>query len=78
MSYDLGDTIAAIGTASGGGLRSVIRVSGPQAVDCWRDLFVPTDADIVADSAARVIAENIRRGEAGAPLLHLVDRDAGY
>lgn len=30
------------------------------------------------DSAARVIAENIRRGEAGAPFLHLVDRDAGY
>lgn len=25
-------------------------------------------------SAARVVAENIRRGEAGAPLLHLVDR----
>jgi glyoxylate/hydroxypyruvate reductase A len=31
-----------------------------------------------APSAARVIAENIRRGEAGAPFLHLVDRDAGY
>ncbi len=30
------------------------------------------------DSAARVIAENIRRGEAGAPFLHLVDRAAGY
>lgn len=29
-------------------------------------------------SASRVIAENIRRGEAGEPLLHLVDRDAGY
>jgi glyoxylate/hydroxypyruvate reductase A len=29
-------------------------------------------------SAARVIAENIRRGEAGETLLHLVDRDAGY
>jgi glyoxylate/hydroxypyruvate reductase A len=29
-------------------------------------------------TAARVIAENIRRGEAGEPLLHLVDRDAGY
>ena len=29
-------------------------------------------------SAARVIAENIRRGEAGLPLLHLVDREAGY
>ncbi|MBC6438223.1 MAG: glyoxylate/hydroxypyruvate reductase A [Rhodobacteraceae bacterium] len=30
------------------------------------------------DSAARVIAENIRRGEAGEPFLHLVDRTAGY
>lgn len=29
-------------------------------------------------SASRVIAENIARGEAGQPLLHLVDRDAGY
>ena len=31
-----------------------------------------------ADTAARVIAENIRRGEAGEPFLHLVDRGAGY
>ncbi len=30
------------------------------------------------DLAAEVIAENIRRGEAGEPFLHLVDRDAGY
>mgnify|MGYP003361699965 CR=1 FL=1 len=30
------------------------------------------------DTAAEVIAENVRRGEAGAPLLHLVDRDLGY
>ena len=29
-------------------------------------------------SAARVIAENIRRGEAGEPFLHLVDRSTGY
>jgi glyoxylate/hydroxypyruvate reductase A len=29
-------------------------------------------------SAARVIAQNIRRAEAGEPLLHLVDRAAGY
>ena len=29
-------------------------------------------------SAARVIAENIARGEAGKPLKHLVDRAAGY
>jgi glyoxylate/hydroxypyruvate reductase A len=31
-----------------------------------------------ATSAARVIVENIRRGEAGEPFLHLVDRTAGY
>ncbi|MCY4179224.1 MAG: glyoxylate/hydroxypyruvate reductase A [Litoreibacter sp.] len=31
-----------------------------------------------AVTAAEVIGENIRRGEAGEPFLHLVDRDAGY
>ncbi|MFN4193338.1 MAG: 2-hydroxyacid dehydrogenase [Tabrizicola sp.] len=35
-------------------------------------------ADTRASSAARVIAENIRRSEAGEPLLHLVDRTRGY
>ena len=35
-------------------------------------------ADTRASSAARVIAENIRRGEAGEPFLHLVDRRRGY
>lgn len=30
------------------------------------------------ESAARVVAENIRRGEAGEPFLHLVDRARGY
>lgn len=30
------------------------------------------------DSASEVIAENIRRGVRGEPLLHLVDRDKGY
>lgn len=30
------------------------------------------------ETAARVIAENIRRGEAGEPMLYLVDRAAGY
>jgi glyoxylate/hydroxypyruvate reductase A len=31
-----------------------------------------------ADTAARVIAENVRRGEAGEPFVHLVNRSAGY
>ena len=35
-------------------------------------------SDTRAESAAEVIAENIRRGEAGEPFLHVVDREAGY
>ena len=35
-------------------------------------------SDTRADTAAEVIAENIRRGESGEPFLHLVDRKAGY
>ncbi len=35
-------------------------------------------ADTRAESAARVLAENIRRGEAGEPFLYLVDRSLGY
>ena len=35
-------------------------------------------ADTRADGATRVLVENIRRGEAGLPLLHLVDRTLGY
>ena len=35
-------------------------------------------SDTRPDTASRVIAENIRRGEAGEPFLHLVDRTAGY
>jgi glyoxylate/hydroxypyruvate reductase A len=31
-----------------------------------------------AETASKVIAENIRRGEAGLPFLHLVDRTRGY
>ena len=35
-------------------------------------------ADTRAVTAARVLAENIRRGEAGEPFLHRVDRARGY
>ena len=35
-------------------------------------------ADTRAGSAARVLAENIRRGQAGEPFVHLVDRARGY
>jgi len=35
-------------------------------------------ADTRVETAAEVIAENVRRGEAGEPFLHLVDRKLGY
>lgn len=35
-------------------------------------------AETRPESAARVIAENVRRGQAGEPFLHLVDRTLGY
>jgi len=35
-------------------------------------------AETRPDTASQVIAENIRRGEAGEPFLYLVDRDRGY
>ena len=48
----------------------------------WRHPDVTVTPHVASEtrpaSAARVIAENIRRGEAGEAFLHLVDRDAGY
>ena len=48
----------------------------------WHHPNVTVTPHIAAETrpstAARVIAENIRRGEAGEPLLYLVDRALGY
>ncbi|TAG25067.1 MAG: glyoxylate/hydroxypyruvate reductase A, partial [Rhodobacterales bacterium] len=48
----------------------------------WTHPSVTVTPHIAADtrpsSSARVIAENIRRGQAGEPFLHLVDRARGY
>lgn len=48
----------------------------------WRHPRVTVTPHIAAvtrpETAALVIAENLRRGEHGEPLLHLVDRAAGY
>ncbi len=48
----------------------------------WTHPRVTVTPHIAADtrptSASRVIAENIRRGEAGEPFMHLVDRARGY
>lgn len=54
----------------------------PKGHPFWSHPNVTVTPHIAADtrpaSAARVIAENIRRGEAGEPFLHLVDRSRGY
>lgn len=48
----------------------------------WRHPGVTVTPHIAAqtrpDTACRVVAENIRRGEAGEPMLYLVDRARGY
>lgn len=48
----------------------------------WAHPRVTVTPHVAADtrpaSASRVVAENIRRGEAGLPFLHVVDRAAGY
>jgi glyoxylate/hydroxypyruvate reductase len=54
----------------------------PQDHPFWAHPKVTVTPHIAADtrpaSAARVIAENIRRGQAGMSFLHLVDRARGY
>jgi glyoxylate/hydroxypyruvate reductase A len=54
----------------------------PPAHPFWAHPRVTVTPHIASEtrprSAARVVAENIRRGEAGAPFLHLVDRTLGY
>lgn len=54
----------------------------PQDHPFWTHPKVTVTPHIAADTraltASRVIAENIRRGEAGEPFLHLVDRARGY
>ncbi len=39
MGYDLNDTIAAISTPAGGAARGMIRISGPQTLDCLAKFF---------------------------------------
>ena len=54
----------------------------PQAHPFWAHEKVTVTPHIASAtrpaSAVRVLAENIRRGEAGTPFLHLVDRSRGY
>jgi glyoxylate/hydroxypyruvate reductase A len=54
----------------------------PEAHPYWHHPRVTVTPHVAAETRAKysalTVAENIRRGEAGEPLLHLVDRTAGY
>lgn len=54
----------------------------PRSHPYWAHPSVTVTPHIAAETrtatASRVIVENIRRGEAGEPFLHLVNRDLGY
>lgn len=43
MSYDVNDTIAAIASATGGAIRGVVRISGPETLERLARCFVPTE-----------------------------------
>lgn len=42
-SFDVDDTIVAIASAPGPGLRGIVRLSGPQMAACLQPLFLPSD-----------------------------------
>lgn len=54
----------------------------PEGHPFWNHPRVTVTPHIAAETrpntASQMIAENIRRGEAGEPFLHLVDRETGY
>jgi glyoxylate/hydroxypyruvate reductase A len=75
--------LAALDRNVGHATLDVFRVEPlPKDHPYWTHARVTVTPHIAADtrttSAAAVIAENIRRGEAGEPFLHLVDRARGY
>jgi tRNA modification GTPase len=70
MHPDPRDTIAAIGTASGGAARGMIRISGPYTIACVARCFCPTDKSfqLSAVRSAQVVAGKLQLDEQGASL----------
>jgi tRNA modification GTPase len=59
MTFDLDDTIAAIGTAPGGGLRGIARLSGPHVFEIVSKLFQADDQTPVSDLRAAACRRGI-------------------
>jgi glyoxylate/hydroxypyruvate reductase A len=81
---DEGALLAALGSGQVGGATLDVFRTEPLPPDhpFWADPRITITPHIAADTraetSAEVIAENIRRDLDGRPLLHLVDRAAGY
>ena len=65
MAYDLEDTIAALGTASGGAARGILRISGPRAIPCLASCFAVDNGQKLsaAGTSACVISGTLRVGK---------------
>ena len=64
MAYDSEDTIAAIGTPAGGSPRGMVRLSGPQVLDCLDACFRPSDSSVQLrdNRSAQVVAGTLSLG----------------
>ncbi len=62
MHYDTDDTIAAIGTATGGAVRGMVRLSGPRVLECLASCFCLDEAELQLSDirSPRVIAGSIQ------------------
>jgi tRNA modification GTPase len=56
MGYDVHDTIAAIASAAGGAVRGIVRISGPNALECVAACFMQQDValEIAAGTPVRI------------------------
>ena len=72
MVYDSDDTIVAVGTAACGAARGMVRLSGPQVLDCVSKCFTRND-DGPSLFAVDVAAESGRLYTARSSTLHDVD-----
>ncbi|HEY4482337.1 MAG TPA: GTPase, partial [Candidatus Brocadiaceae bacterium] len=66
MSPEIQDTIVAVSSPSGRSLQAIIKISGPEAIQCMKDFFIPTahiDLEVVPTYTS--IAGNIHIVEEG-------------
>jgi tRNA modification GTPase len=67
--FPLDDTIAAISSPPGGAARGMVRLSGPQSLDCAGALFQATSGELLSSAHAPcIIAGSLHLAELHAPL----------